>query len=433
MSDPTEFAEFSQWLTWLEARNPARIELGLSRVQCVWQELLASHSLSVPLVVTVAGTNGKGSSCALLDAILQAADYRVGRYTSPHLVHFNERILINGLSANDEVLLQGMRAIHSCSGSNRLTYFEWATLLAFLVFAQAQCDVWVLEVGMGGRLDAVNVLSADLALITAIGLDHQAFLGETREAIGQEKAGILRTNQIAVYADPQPVSSILVAAESLGCPLLVRQRDYSVAIEAGRGWQLSLFGDTQRWPNPALFGAQQIDNAAGVIALLNAGQAKLPVPPEAMRQGLSRVRLPGRFEQQEYAGRRIIWDVAHNEDSARALINNLHDLKVKSAPKGKLRAVFSALSDKPIAAMMTICADAFDAWYLAPLDGPRAASQSQLQQAAVALRTNDIHYESTIASAYNRAFIESTVGDWLVVFGSFHTVGALRTLASEQR
>ncbi len=432
MSDPAHFTAFSQWAAWLEQRNPSHIELGLTRVERVWHRLQARHGIVPPVVITVAGTNGKGSSCALLDAILQAAGYRVGRYTSPHLAHFNERILVQGMPAEEADLAAGMAAIHACEGSECLSYFEWATVLAFWVFAQADCGVWVLEVGMGGRLDAVNILPADLALITMIGLDHQAFLGDTREAIGREKAGILRRNQIAVYADPEPVASVIVHAESIGCPLKVRQRDFSV-VKEGCAWRLRGLGDDRLWPQPALFGAHQIDNAAGVVALLQIGRAILPVSAEAVAQGLLAVHLAGRFERRLCAGRQMIFDVAHNEESTRALLDNLHTLPEWQNSNGQRRAIFSALADKPIEAMLRLCADQFDAWYLAPLEGGRAASPAQLQQAASALHENDIQYEPNIVSAYNRAFIESRAGDWLVVFGSFHTVGALRTLPCDDR
>ncbi len=399
----------------------------------VWHELKARAGIVPPIVITIAGTNGKGSSCALFDAILQAAAYRVGRYTSPHLFRFNERIQINGVPATDELLMAGMQAVHACEGSERLTYFEWATLLAFWVFSRMQCQVWVLEVGMGGRLDAVNVLDADLALITNIGLDHQAFLGRTRDAIGFEKAGILRRNQIAVYADPAPVDTVLQHAESIGCPLQVVQRDYSFAIIGGGRWRLSLAKQASEWPEPALFGARQIDNAAGVVALVLLGQSRLPVPADAIAQGLRRVQLPGRFEQLDCKGRRLIFDVAHNEESTRTLLDNLAALAALAPPAGKIRAVFSALADKPLLAMIELCAKRFDAWYLAPLAGDRAATLTQLQHATSVLQTNDIHYEPNIVSAYNRAFDESIAGDWLVVFGSFHTIGALRSLACEPR
>lgn len=432
MTDPRHFTAFSQWLTWLEHRNPGRIELGLQRVERVWRLLQSCHHIVPPVVITVAGTNGKGSSCALLDAILQAAGYRVGRYTSPHLSAFNERILIQGQPADEQVLADGMAALYAIDESEHLTYFEWATLLAFFVFARNGCGVWLLEVGMGGRLDAVNILSADLALITNIGLDHQAFLGPTRESIGVEKAGILRENQIAVYADPDPVTSVIAAADRIGCRLLLRSRDFWLQITPV-GWQLHGLGENQTWSRPALFGLQQIDNAAGVLALLQSGQTVVPVSTESIENGLRSVGLPGRFERKICAQRQLIFDVAHNKESTDALLANLRDWKMQQKFSGQCRAIFSALADKPIQTMLQQCVGQFDAWYLAPLEDPRAASLAQLQQAAAVLRESDIHYEPNIVSAYNRAFIESNAGDWLVVFGSFHTVGALRVLPCDDR
>lgn len=419
---PTERSPLADWLAWLEARNPARIDLGLDRVNNVWQTLKQAEKLVVPKVVTVAGTNGKGSSVALLEAVFLAEGYRVGAYTSPHIECFNERIRLMGADIPDHELVIAMRQLASTAGSDALTYYEWATLAAFVAFCSANLDIWVLEVGLGGRLDAVNILDADLALITNIGLDHQAYLGVTREEIGFEKAGILRPRQAAVYADTQPTASVMAHAHAIGCPLQVRGRDFTVDADKTH-WQLKQGEHVTSWLRPSLFGDAQINNAAGVVALLQHPRAALTIRPSSLTQGMLTAKNPGRFERWAVEGRQVILDVAHNLESVDVLLNNLKAL----APPRRRLAVFAALEDKPIEAIIKRSEAFFDQWYLGRLDTPRSASVARL---AGALNLSQFN-ETDVTSAYNVAFLHSAVGDQIIAFGSFYTVSAMRHVLSQ--
>ena len=419
---PAEQAPLAEWLSWLEARNPARIDLGLDRVAEVWRKLKQEGKLVVPKVVTVAGTNGKGSSVAMLEAIFLAEGYRVGAYTSPHIERFNERIRLMGADIADHELVVAMYHLASTGGSDELTYYEWATLAAFLAFCSANLDVWILEVGLGGRLDAVNILDADLALITNIGLDHQTYLGDTRFQIGYEKAGVLRKGQAAVYADTDPTASVIDHANAIGCPLLVRGRDFMVEAKA-TGWRLEQGDQSSYWPLPGMFGRTQVDNAAGVVALLQHPKSPLGIRVSSIEVGVRSAKNPGRFEIWLHEGRQVILDVAHNLESVRVLLDNLHAL---ATPSRRL-AVFGALDDKPIEAMASLCRPEFDDWYLGQLDSVRSASVARLSSALDRPQIS----ETSITSAYNAAFAHSAVGDQIIAFGSFYTVSAIRHVLSQ--
>lgn len=420
---PAEQASLAEWLAWLEARNPARIDLGLERVAAVWHVLKQQGNLVVPRVITVAGTNGKGSSVAMLEAILLADGYRVGAYTSPHIERFNERIRIMGDDIADDVLVATMFRLSTTRGAEALTYYEWATLAAFFAFCSANLDVWILEVGLGGRLDAVNILDADLALITNIGLDHQAYLGDTRSLIGYEKAGVLRPAQAAVYADTDPIDSVIERAKAIGCPLRVRESDFRVEV-CTTGWRLAQGDQSANWPRPGLLGHAQIDNAAGVVALLQHSASPLTIRTSAIAEGIAAAKNRGRFEIWSLKGRQIILDVAHNQESVTVLLDNL---KALPAPRRRL-AVFGALDDKPIETMIAICRPAFDTWYLGRVESSRSASVARLSSALDRPQIS----EMTVTSAYNAAFAHSAVGDQIIAFGSFYTVGAVRHILSQK-
>lgn len=419
---PAQKAPLAEWLLWLEARNPARIDLGLDRVAEVWRKLKQEGRLIVPRVITVAGTNGKGSSVAMLEAIFLSEGYRVGAYTSPHIERFNERIRLMGADVADHELVDAMCHLASTGGSDVLTYYEWATLAAFLAFCSANLDVWILEVGLGGRLDAVNILDADLALITNIGLDHQAYLGDTRSQIGYEKAGVLRKGQAAVYADTDQIESVIEHAKAIGCPLLVRGRDFMVEADA-TGWRLEQGDQSSCWPLPGMFGRTQVDNAAGVVALLQHPKNTLSIRASSIEKGVKSAKNPGRFEIWFHEGRQVILDVAHNLESVRVLLDNLHAL---TTPARRF-AVFGALDDKPIEAMASLCRPEFDDWYLGRLDSVRSASVARLSSALDHPQIS----ETSITSAYNAAFAHSAVGDQIIAFGSFYTVSAIRHVLSQ--
>lgn len=418
----------TEWLDRLLARDPDRIEPGVERTRRLARDLLGGRPDAC--VISVAGTNGKGSSVMMASAVCRAAGYRVGSYTSPHLVDVRERFLIDGRQVDGPDLIRAFERIEAHPDSDKLTYFEWLTLAAFLVFEQAEVDVWVLEVGLGGRLDAVNALDADLALITPIGLDHQAWLGDTREAIGREKAGILRPGQAAVYADPDPVHSVGEVAQRLGTSLWTLGVEYDLCpldpVAHPGAWSLQRPGRTSKLPVAALSGTHQCRNAAGVVALLQHPLSPLAVPDSAVEAGLADTRLPGRLEQGR-DGNRLVWfDVAHNAEAATALAEAL----VARPVSGRRLAVFSALADKPIEALVRPMAAVIDAWWIAPLTEPRAADVDRIESALAAAGVQRSRREADLIGAYNAALTEAGEGDELVVFGSFHVVGPLRARLS---
>lgn len=407
------FQTLQQWLDWQEGLHGQVIDLGLERVRAVWQNL--DHDLDMP-VITVAGTNGKGSSVAMLEAIYLAASYRVGSYTSPHLLRYNERIRIQGEPVADELLCDAFACIDEARGDTSLTYFEFGTLAALQVFARSEAEVIVLEVGLGGRLDAVNIIDADVALITAIDVDHVAWLGDDREQIGREKAGIMRTARPVVISDSRPPGSLAEESERLGAQAFFIGSDYRFdSQEQGWSWH---YGDSHRsaLPEPALRGRFQLQNAAGVMMVLQLLHERLPCSMQAIRQGLQQVQLPGRFQ---YLGGAIseVLDVAHNPQSARALAENLQALPLE----GRRHAVVGMLADKDIEATLAPLREAFASWHLAPPDAGRAADTEQLLQALGQDKEACFLYEN-ITAARVGALNQARPGDQLVIFGSFYTV-----------
>ncbi|HEY1077238.1 MAG TPA: Mur ligase family protein, partial [Fontimonas sp.] len=290
-----ESRSLADWLSWQEKLHPRDIALGLGRVGEVARRLGLTEQ--APPTLTVGGTNGKGSSAHLAALIYQQAGYHVGLYTSPHLLHYNERVRINGQLASDADLCRAFTAIDKARGDVSLTYFEFGTLAALWLFREAQVQVQVLEVGLGGRLDAVNILDADVALITSIGIDHQDWLGDSRESIAREKAGIFRHGRAAVVAEPDPPSSLIEVAQACGARLLRRGPDFQ-AQPSATGWRWrGPAGTLDELPLPGLSGAAQLSNAAGVLAAVDALQPRCPVPASAIRSALPQLRVPGRCEQ----------------------------------------------------------------------------------------------------------------------------------------
>lgn len=353
-----------------------------------------------------------------------AEGYRVGAYTSPHLERFNERIRIQGMDIEDEPLVNAMILLDAELGAHELTYFEWATLCAFIVFALAKLDVWVLEVGLGGRLDAVNILDADLALITNIGLDHQAILGADRAAIAREKAGILRANQAAVYADPNPEPAVWTMARALNCPLWIRDKNFYLTQQSPN-WCMNFASSQTCWPYPNLKGLMQIGNAAGVVALLQHPKNPRPVSRQAIEQGLKSAQVIGRYECVTHQGRLIILDVAHNLESVEALLENMQ-LNNGLNQESQRFAVFGALNDKPISRMLEAAKPAFNGWFVGYLSSERSASVAAILAHLPEQDCLGSRYETNIVSAYNQALAHSKAGDQIVVFGSFFTVSAIR-------
>ncbi len=422
------FNTLKDWLIWQETLYPVEIDLGLERVSSV----LARLKLTQPdfTLITVAGTNGKGSSVAMLEAILLAAGYRVGSYTSPHLLRYNERIKLAGKPIDDAMLCASFERIDQARADVRLTCFEFGTLAAIDILQHASVDVAILEVGLGGRLDAVNILDADVALITAIDVDHVDWLGSDRETIAREKAGILRTGRPAVCADPMPPASLLSVAESLKVPLLLLGKDFFIERSDGQGADLWHWSNSQHrcenLPLPALSGDFQLNNAAGVLAVLTAMNVEFPVDVAAITQGLQSVSLPGRF--QILPGTPLqIFDVAHNAQSALALADNL----VRQDCQGRTFAVLGMLADKDIDTIVAQLRPVVDRWYLSPLPVPRSASVEQLHAALLAgvtemaIRNVSVEIFDDVAAAYQAALVASTAKDRIVVTGSFYTVAAV--------
>lgn len=413
-----------QWLAHCERLHPQTIVLGLERVGRVATRLgLRFHCP----VVTVGGTNGKGSSCAMLESIARQAGYRVGVYTSPHLIHFLERCRLQGQAITEAELLPYFEKVELAREEEVLTYFEFTTLVILAVLAQAQLDLVVLEVGLGGRLDAVNIVDADCALITSIALDHTEWLGPDRDSIGREKAGVMRAGRPVVVSDPEPPSSLAECAENLGADLWQLGRDFLFSGERQQ-WQWSASPERggRRYAGlayPALRGANQLANAAGVFAVFEALRARLPVNAQALRQGLATVELTGRF--QVLPGQPVqVLDVAHNPHAVAALTENLDAMGFFPAT----HAVFGAMADKDISAMVERISPLIDHWHVCSLPTPRAASAQALREflREQKLRTHVrvTCYESPQAALVG-ARSHAHSADRIVVFGSFYTVGGV--------
>lgn len=403
----------ADWLAWQERLNPRAIELGLERSRAVAARL----DLLTPRCVTatIGGTNGKGSSTTLAAGIWQAAGYKVGRYLSPHLLRYNERIAIDGVDAPDDAICAAFAAIDTARGDLPLTYFEFGTLAALWLFREARVDVQVLEVGLGGRLDAVNIIDADAALVTNIGLDHTDWLGPDREAIGHEKAGIYRPGRPAICAESSPPASLAHHAQAIGARWQRAGANFA-ASRAGKTWNWT--GEAAahaELPMPALPGAAQIDNAAGVLALVTALQDRLPVRRQAIDAGLRTLSLPGRYQRS--GG--LILDVAHNLESAAVLLAQLRE----ETCAGRTLVVLGMLSDKPVAAVCATLAEVAAHFHCAGLPPPRGLRDDQL--AAIAAATGvPASAGGTVAQALAAARASAGPLDRIVVCGSFLTVAA---------
>lgn len=425
MSTPTTLDE---WLQWIERSHPRGIELGLDRVGRVY-DALALDFTDTP-IISVAGTNGKGSCVALLNAILGAAGWRTGVYTSPHFLHYNERVCIGDQPAADQQLCDAFAAVEAARGDTPLTYFEFGTLAALQVFAAQQVDVLLLEVGLGGRLDAVNIVDADIAVITSIGIDHVDWLGDTREQIGLEKAGILRPGMRAVIGDAEPPESVLQAAQQIECELFIRQQDFEVdAVNAdswswhGRGFE----GEVMRFdglPRPSL----ALENAATalqVVACLNEA-----VERDAVCQGLKSAHAPGRCQHVDVDGVDVVLDVAHNPAAVEHLARHLAALP--RAPR--TAALFAVMADKDIPAMVAGLKEQVDAWFLGDLkDNERAIAAADLAPVVHEQGIHMISVSKNIRQAYRRVLSLLEPGCRLVVLGSFFTVAEVMAIMERDR
>jgi dihydrofolate synthase/folylpolyglutamate synthase len=410
------FQTLAEWLAWQETLHPQSIDLGLARVSRVFESMESGGK--TPFTITVGGTNGKGSCVAMLDAILRSAGYKVGTYTSPHILRYNERICIDGRPVEDGRICEAFGRIDRARGDTTLSFFEFGTLAALDIFARESLDVQVLEVGLGGRLDAVNIIDADAALIASIDIDHQEWLGNTRDAIGLEKAGIFRTGHAAVVGDPDAPATVVRFAEEHGIPLYRLGRDFGYEAEA-EGW--TWHGCGARWaglPFPAIPGRHQLMNASAVLETLHLVAAQRPVSGEAVRDGLRKVNLPGRF--QFFPGEPpVLLDVAHNPQAVGILADHVR----RHFAGRRIRAVFAVMRDKDIAGIINNIKDVVDRWYLAPLKIPRAATAEQLCGIFRSLGLGPVeHGFSDAGAAFASARRNAQNGDLILVFGSFFLV-----------
>lgn len=430
---PNLQSSLTEWLDYMQSIHVSAIDMGLSRVLPVAEKLgVLQSAKNDAFVFTVAGTNGKGSTTAVIAEICQQAGYKTALYQSPHLLDFNERVRINGEMASDETLIKAFHQVEMARLDCGLTlsFFEMTTLAALLIFAENDCDVWVLEVGLGGRLDVVNIIDPDLAVITNIGIDHVDWLGDNVEAIGAEKAGILRDEIPLIFGDrnmPQSVADN-ISSHHVICYQAQTNFIYQSLNEAT--WQFSNSAVTLQLPKPKL----SLINAANALAAVLA--SPLNVDVEAIESALTSVKLSGRFDQRKLANRHWLFDVAHNEQGVAFLLTQLIPLwqqQQKAYPNGKIKLLFSMLADKDMAKVIheLIASNLpISEWFIAPIDHPRAATLEQLQTVLAEQQVSRVQSFTNLQLATQAVIEQSNDDDLIVVCGSFHTIGeALLTLA----
>ena len=411
---PDAMSDLETWLCYLEQLHPSSIELGLERVKSVAERLDLLQP--APYIFTVAGTNGKGTTCRTLEMILLAANKRVGVYSSPHLLRFTERVRINNQESTSSDTVKAFAAIEKARGDVSLTYFEYATLAALYQFKQAQLDIVILEVGLGGRLDATNIVDADIAIITTIGIDHVEYLGNTRESIGQEKAGIFKPKSIAVVGEPEIPSSILDVAHAINCPIFAVNKDWSYQQIDKLSWQFnSSIKQYKNLPIPHV----PLANAATAIAALS--YSPFSITQKQIDSALEKTSLIGRFQIIQ-SSPTVIVDVAHNPHAASYLVKQIELLK-QQLKVGKVRFVIGMLKDKDIKSTLSIFNA--DQWYCASLYGERGCNADILKQFLQEENVANIATFDSVYEAYQKAMQEAKEDDIIVICGSFHTVSAV--------
>ena len=407
----------ADWLVRLEGVHPSEIDMGLERVRLVAERL--GVLTPAPLVFTVTGTNGKGSTCAALEALLRRSGLRTGCYTSPHLVHYNERVRLDGQLADDASLCAAFAAIDELRGDISLTYFEFGTLAALWLFKRAELDAVVLEVGLGGRLDAVNVVDAHVAVVTSIGIDHQEYLGNTRASVATEKAGILRHERPVVSGERELPDTFVEAVERLGCQLVQRDRDFTVQVQPDGQWQLSGEGGVGA-ARSLLLPPVRLPRDNLAVAVHAFWAAGLDLPDAALGEALAAASASGRLESREidWQGqrRRLLLDVGHNPHAAAFLAESL----AQQGQRPRV-AVFGLLADKDLPGVLAPLAGTFERWYVAPLPSPRSRSAHQLQQ-AIEATGEQVQSCASIAAALESALSETSTDTEIVIFGSFFCV-----------
>jgi len=409
------YKDLNDWLCYIEQRYICQIDLGLERIRKVADELKIT-SFSCPVVV-IAGTNGKGSCVAYLESVLSASGYKVGSYTSPHLLRFNERIHINGEEIDDQSLCSAFAVVNEVCKDARLTYFEFITLAALYIFQLKPLDILLLEVGLGGRLDAVNIVDADIAVITTVAIDHIEYLGNDRELIGYEKSGIMRNNKPVVCGDFKPPESVVKHAETLEAPLYCLGQEFGYSIINDSSWQwYSKDTKLDNLPLPNL----SLQSAATAMMVISLLQIYLPVTKDAILSGLTKVFLPGRFQCLS-SEREIILDVAHNPEASAFLATELASLPCE----GRTLAVLGMLKDKDVLGALQPLLPQVSAWYLGGLDVPRGTTAKHLMKYLKDLGQQQCYTHETILQAYNQAVANCTKKDRILVLGSFYTVAKI--------
>lgn len=410
------FDSLQGWLDWQESLHPRAIDLGLERAKKVFQAL--SPDYQKPLTITVAGTNGKGSCVAFLEGIYRAQGYRVGAYTSPHILHYNERIRIDGTAVSDNQICTAFKRIEAVREKTSLSYFEFGTLAALDIFYRSRLDVQILEVGLGGRLDAVNIIDTDAAIVTSICIDHCDWLGETREAIGSEKAGVFRAGTPAVIGDPDPPKSLLQSADKIKAQVYCYGSDFKYNKHV-QSWDWVTKSNVMlNLPLPTLKGEHQLLNASAVLQTIKAIERKLPINETAIRKGLESANLSGRYQLIEgYIP--VLLDVGHNPQAVRQLVKYLQ----QTFPCRKIHAVFSMMKDKDIKGVVNIMRPLIHNWFITPVINSRSADQAMMQKAFEANAVENVtfgfaSFEDTIKAAK----MVASKDDLILVFGSFFLV-----------
>ena len=413
----------TDWLGYIESIHPSTIDLTLERTRIVIERL--NLDVSFP-ILTIGGTNGKGSTCSILESIYKEAGYKVACYTSPHFLHFNERIKIQAVAVSDDLICEAFSRIESAREGVTLTYFEYGTIAAMIIFSEAHVDVAILEVGLGGRLDAVNVFDADCAIVTTVDLDHMDYLGHTREAIGFEKAGIYRTEKIAICGDFDPPQSLIKHAEFIHADLKIIGKDFGYEAHHDSFDFLIDSSFVMNVPLPKLQGDFQLANATNALMAVKAMEDKLPLTEISIQKGITLTLLPGRFQEVKKMPS-LIFDVAHNPQAARSLS---HNLKTHAVP-GKTIAVFSILKDKDIFGVIKVLNLDIDDWFIAEIQNERAASIETISNTIQKINPS-AHIEAfkNIQEAYQFASKEATRNDRIIVFGSFFTVADIMKIIS---
>ena len=413
------FNSLQDWLTWQESLHPLPIDLGLERVKRVFEKLLPNYKNQKPPTITVAGTNGKGSTVAYLQEFYFAAGHKVGAYTSPHILRYNERIKINGKSVSDELICAAFEQIDTARGDISLSYFEFSTLAALLIFLQEKVAIQILEVGLGGRLDAVNIVDTDIAIVTSIAIDHVEYLGKTRDEIGLEKAGVFRANTPAIVSDLRPPASLLNYAYEKNVLLL----------QLGKTFFYEKHGETWTWqgmsqtisdlPNPALKGNHQFRNASAAIFATQCLVNDLPVSETSLKMGLKNVKLAGRF-QLVNGEIPVLLDVGHNPQAVQTLVDYL----TENFANRRIYAIFSMMKDKDIAGVLALMKPVVSDWFFAPLpQNPRAVSEEKMRELFLQCDISNANFGfSNFAQAFLAAKNNAKSGDLILVFGSFFLV-----------